>query len=315
MITILSILDHGSGQSRRKNQTRGGAPTVKKYHIIIVSGLSGSGKSTTVGVFEDAGFYCVDNMPVLLLPKFLELPIQDDKGIKGLAFVMDAREKSFPESWPRIFEELRSKGYQFEILFLEADETVLQKRFSETRRHHPLSGDGGLTHGIQEEKNLLAPLRAAATRVIDTSFYTIHELRSVISGIARSVMPGASMRLGIASFGFKHGIPHDADIIMDVRFLPNPFFVPELKDLDGRNEIVKQYVLNQPITRDFLQKWTYLMDFLLPLYEKEGKSYLTISIGCTGGRHRSVVIASALAEHIQAFGRTVALRHRDIDRV
>jgi len=288
---------------------------VNKYKIIILTGLSGSGKSTAVAALEDAGFFCVDNMPVTLLPKFLELPVQKDTGIKGLAFVMDVREKSFLESWQPVFDDLRQKGYQFEILFLEADETVLLKRFSQTRRHHPLAGDKTLLDGIRDEKKLLEPLKDSATRILDTSGYNIHDLKSVIFNIGRDQESSESspMRLKITSFGFKYGTPHDADLIMDVRFLTNPYFVPELKAHNGQDGGVKAFVLNNATTRAFMNKFMELIDFLLPLYEKEGKAYLTIAVGCTGGRHRSVVIAGALADHIITSGRPVVIIHRDMD--
>ena len=288
---------------------------MKKYKIIIISGLSGSGKSTAIAALEDAGFFCVDNMPVKLLPKFLELPVQDDTGIKGLAFVMDVREKSFLESWQPVFDDLRQKGHHFEILFLEADETVLLKRFSQTRRHHPLAGDKTLLLGIRDEIKLLEPLKGSATRIINTSNYNIHDLKSVIFNICRPQDKTETfpMRINVTSFGFKHGIPHDADLIMDVRFLANPYFMPELKAHDGKDKDVQDFVLNDDITLTFMEKFMDLIDFLVPLYEKEGKSYLTIAIGCTGGQHRSVVIAGALSAHIQKTGRAVDISHRDVD--
>lgn len=266
-----------------------------------------------MGVLEDAGFYCVDNMPVELLPKFLEMPIQDDTEIKGLAFVMDLREKSFLKACPVIFGTLRQQGYHFEILFLEADETVLLKRYSQTRRHHPLAQDKTLLEGIREEIKLLEPLKETASRIINTSDYNIHELKSIIFNLVQSSIKSIPMRTNITSFGFKHGIPHDTDLIIDVRFLANPYFVPDLKAHDGKNEAVKNFVLNNSATRIFLQKFTDLIDFLLPLYEKEGKSYLTIAIGCTGGQHRSVVIADAIYDHIKKPGRPIKITHRDIN--
>lgn len=284
-----------------------------KFKIIIMTGLSGSGKSTAIAALEDAGFYCVDNMPVALLPKFLELPIHRDSEIKGLAFVMDIREKSFLFACPAVFEDLRKKGHSFEILFLEAEETVLLKRFSQTRRHHPLVRDKTLLEGIREEIKLLAPLRQMATRIIDTSGYNLHDLKSVIFNFAQSAVEAAAMRIKILSFGFKHGIPHDTDLIMDVRFMANPYFIPELTEYGGKDAPVQDYVLNHPNTKLFLEKFTDLIDFLLPLYEKEGKSYLTIAVGCTGGRHRSVVIAEKLFAHIQQSGRPVNVLHRDLD--
>jgi len=286
---------------------------VKKIKLIIITGLSGSGKSTAISAFEDAGFYCVDNMPVALLPKFLELPIESNSEITGLAFVMDLREKSFLYRYSLVFDSLKKKGYQFKILFLEADEETLLKRYSQTRRHHPLSQDKSLLEGIRIEQEQLKELKITADKIIDTSRYTVHDLKSVINNIAQQNKNFAPMRINILSFGFKYGTPHDASLIMDVRFLANPYFVPELKDFNGKSREIKNYVLNNNETRRFLKKYLDLLDYLIPLYEKEGKAYLTIAVGCTGGRHRSVTIAEALFDHIKKPGSQIMVTHRDID--
>jgi UPF0042 nucleotide-binding protein len=287
---------------------------MKKFKIFIITGTSGSGKSIAIAAFEDAGFYCVDNMPVELLPKFLELPIKSDSDIKSLAFVMDLREKNFLSSYHVVFEELKEKGYQLEIIFLDAEENVLLKRYSQTRRHHPLSqGKQPLLEGIREEKKLLDPLKSLASHIIDTSDYTIHDLKSVVFNIAQHSIESIQMQIHILSFGFKHGIPHNVDIIMDVRFLKNPYFVPELKNLNGKDHQVRDYVLKEAVTQTFIKKFWGLMDFLIPHYRNEGKSYLTIAIGCTGGMHRSVVIADALYFHIGKTVKTIHITHRDID--
>jgi UPF0042 nucleotide-binding protein len=285
---------------------------VNNLKIIIVTGLSGSGKSTAVAAFEDAGFYCVDNMPVDLLPKFLELPIESDSELKGLAFVMDLREKGFLTKYEAIFDSLKQKGYNFEILFLEADEQILQQRYSQTRRQHPVSQGKSVLAGIRAEREMLEDLKKVADNVINTSHYNVHELKSIIFNIAQKSINLAPMRINIVSFGFKYGVPHDADLIIDVRFLANPYFVPELKALDGESPTVKNYVLNNEEARKFLDKYFDLLDYLIPLYEKEGKAYLTIAIGCTGGRHRSVVIAQVIFDHIKKPGRQIAISHRDI---
>lgn len=288
--------------------------SVKSLKFFIITGLSGSGKSTAIAAFEDARFYCVDNLPVALLPKFLELPIESESEIAGLAFVMDLREKGFLTGYKSIFESLRQKGYMFEVLFLEADEKILLQRYSQTRRYHPLSQDRSLMEGILVEKEHLKELRAYADRIINTSDYTVHKLKSVILDIAQSVGNLALMKINIVSFGFRYGIPNDADLIMDVRFLANPYFVPELKPLDGETEAVRNYVLSRGETVIFLEKYLDLIAYLIPLYEKEGKAYLTVGIGCTGGRHRSVAIARTLFEHINQPGKRVEIIHRDIGR-
>lgn len=286
---------------------------MKHFKIIIITGLSGSGKSGALAAFEDTGFYCVDNMPVKLLPKFLDLPIQSDIRLAGIALVMDLRERGFLAAFPQIHSELTQKGYNIEVLFLQAEESIILRRYSQTRRHHPLSQDRSLIEGIRTEIEQLAPIKALADRIIDTSTYTIHDLKALIFTIAENYSASVPMRITVLSFGYKHGIPQEADLIMDVRFIANPFFEPQLKPLDGRNEAVKHFVLNNAGTQEFLQKFYELVDFLLPLYEKEGKAYLTIAVGCTGGQHRSVAIADALYSHINKPGRKVKLSHRDVD--
>jgi UPF0042 nucleotide-binding protein len=287
---------------------------MKKPKIIIVTGLSGSGKSTALAALEDAGFYCVDNMPVLLLPDFLDLPNICEPGAVGFAFGMDLREKCFLGSYQAIFEDVRVRGFELEIIFLEADEKILLRRYSQTRRHHPVARGEGILDGIRAEQRLMAVLRKSAEYVLNTSQLNVHELKAAIKNIAKKLIKLAPMRIQVLSFGFKHGIPGDADLVIDVRFLVNPYFVPELKDLDGETEAVKQFVLKNDDARLFLSKYFDLVDYLIPLYEKEGKAYLTIAIGCTGGRHRSVAIARRLYEHVQTAGREVAITHRDIDQ-
>ncbi|MCF8027086.1 MAG: RNase adapter RapZ [Desulfobacteraceae bacterium] len=284
-----------------------------RHKIVIITGLSGSGKSVALAALEDAGFYCVDNMPVKLLPKFMELPLQSESEIAGLGFVMDLREKGFLRSFPEIFHDLRQRGYNIDVFFLEAEENVILRRYSQTRRHHPLSQDRGLQESIRAEIGHMDHIRQMADRVIDTTDYTLHDLKSVIFNLVETIIHSKPMRTQVLSFGFKHGIPQDADMVMDVRFMANPFFVPELKDLDGRNRPVREFVQTNSITRAFTEKFHDLVDFLLPLYEKEGKAYLTIAVGCTGGQHRSVVIAEGLYAHINKPGRPVMLTHRDVD--
>ncbi len=284
---------------------------MKTKVIFIITGLSGSGKSTAMAAFEDAGFYCIDNMPVDLLPKFLEMPIERDSEIAGIALVMDLRERGFLTRYGAVFNELKKKGYYFEILFLEAAEKVLVQRYSETRRQHPMSSGKSLLEDVRLEKSQLDDLRSAADLIINTSELNVHELKAKILDIAQKTRKTARMRINVVSFGFKYGIPYDADLIMDVRFLANPYFIPELKQLDGEAQAIKDFVLGHRETGEFLEKYFNLIDFLIPLYEREGKTYLTIAIGCTGGRHRSVAIARTIYEHIHAMGKTVELNHRD----
>ncbi len=284
---------------------------MKNKVIFIITGLAGSGKSTAMAALEDAGFYCIDNMPVDLLPKFLEMPIELDSEISGIALVMDLREKGFLAKYSAVFSELKEKGYYFEILFLEAEEEILVQRYSETRRQHPMSTGKSLLDDIRLEKKQLQDLRSAADLVINTSKFNVHELKSKILDIAQKSKKNVPLRINVLSFGFKYGIPYDADLIMDVRFMANPYFIPELKELDGEAQAIKDFVLGHNDTSAFLEKYLDLLDYLIPLYEKEGKAYLTIALGCTGGRHRSVTIARTIYEHIHAMGKTVELNHRD----
>ena len=285
---------------------------MENSNIIIITGRSGSGKSTAIRALEDAGFYCVDNMPVALLPMFLEQPIESISEIAGFAFVMDLREKGFLSTYSSIFESLNKKGYNFEIIFLEAQEEILLRRYSQTRRYHPLSRGKNLMEGIRAEAVKLKGLRKASNKVIDTSQCNVHDLRAIILDIVTQNIELAPIKINILTFGFKYGTPYDADLIMDVRFLANPYFVSELKDLDGETEAVKNYVLNNADARMFLMKYMDLLDFLIPLYEREGKAYLTIAVGCTGGRHRSVAIARSIFDHINKLGKRIEITHRDI---
>lgn len=287
---------------------------MKHLPIVIITGLSGSGKSTAVAALEDVGFFCVDNMPVDLLPKFLELPIQGDSGLFGFAFVMDLREKGFVTRHEAVLSDLRQKGFCFEIIFLEADEKMLVQRFSATRRQHPLARDRGLLAGIQTEAQLLQPLRAAADFVIDTTHLNVHELKAKVVEAVKTHRSLRPMLIQVLSFGFKYGLPPEADILIDVRFLLNPYFVPELKPLDGEAPAIQEFVLKSPEASAFMAKYTELLDFLIPLYEREGKTRLSMAVGCTGGRHRSVVIARALHDHIAAVRGGVELIHRDINQ-
>ncbi|MFH1156284.1 MAG: RNase adapter RapZ [Pseudomonadota bacterium] len=288
---------------------------MKDHRTVIITGLSGSGKSTAMAAFEDAGFYCVDNMPMDLLPKFLDLPMENDPAINGFAFVMDMRARDFLLKFSTIIDLLGEKGHFPEIIFLEADEDTLLKRYSQTRRHHPLSQDSSLMESIHSEKEKMLSVRRISNRIIDTSGMNVHQLKSQILSIAQNkTSQKVSLKITVLSFGFKYGIPHDADMVMDMRFLANPYFIPELRHQDGESEAVRHFVMSTPETGIFLQKYLNLIDFLIPMYKKEGKAYLTLALGCTGGRHRSVALARRIFEHLQAQGLDPGIIHRDIDR-
>jgi len=286
---------------------------VKNKKIIIITGLSGSGKSTAIDALEDAGFFCIDNLPVILLPKFLEFRAQTGSEITKLALVMDLREEEFIQRYPDIFTKLRQEGYLFEILFLEASTEALLRRYSETRRKHPLSEAKNLLGGIQAERKELKDLREIADLIIDTSNYNVHELKEIILNHVLKAVPAKSMKIYLLSFGFKYGIPHDADLVIDVRFLPNPHFVQELKNLDGTSPKVKEFMDRRKETHIFLEKYLDLLNYLIPHYEKEGKSSLTIAVGCTAGTHRSVSIADAIYRELKKTTNLITLTHRDIE--
>ncbi len=286
---------------------------MKQGKIIIISGLSGSGKSTAIKALEDVGFFCVDNLPVVLLPKFLELRTGSNSEISKLALVMDIREKGFLSTYSDILDRLCKQGYRFEILFLEASEEILLRRYSQTRMQHPLARGKSLLEAIRNEGEQLKGLKRIADKVIDTSHYNVHELKAVILGHVLKVVHTGHVEVHVLSFGYKYGIPHDADLVIDVRFLPNPYFVPRLRGLDGMAPEVQAYVKGWDETQIFLKKYLDLLDYLVPLYEKEGKSYLTIAVGCTGGRHRSIVIADKIFQHLKKKTDRINLVHRDIE--
>jgi UPF0042 nucleotide-binding protein len=285
---------------------------VKQKNVIIVTGCSGSGKSTALSTFEDAGFYCVDNMPIRLVAGFLTTCEEPSQKVAGWAFVMDLRDKSFLSGHADLCRRLSQEGYQTNTLFLDTDEQVLIQRFSQTRRRHPLAEGGSLVEAIREEKRLLGPMRLQADHLIDTTHYSVHELKFAILNIARQYTATSGMSINVVSFGFKRGTPPNADMIVDVRFLANPYFVPELRNLSGESKAVQTYVLDDPETGKFLAKYLDLLDYLVPRYNKEGKAYLTIAVGCTGGMHRSVVIAQKVCDHLQRHNHPVRLIHRDI---
>ena len=283
--------------------------------VYIITGLSGSGKSTVIQAFEDASYYCVDNMPMELVPKVLELPIRDQANVRGAAFVMDMRSKTFIQTFVSGLSAIEEMGFRPQIIFLEADVNTLVARYSQTRRHHPLDRERTLLECIHAEKQTMEPVRQVAQHIIDTSTFNVHKLKSeILNLILDKEETSSRMKLNILSFGYKYGIPLDADLVIDVRFLANPYFIPELKPQDGESESVRSFVLSHPETRTFLDRYNALLDFLIPLYKKENKAYLTLAVGCTGGRHRSVVIARSIFERLTRNGLNPGIRHRDINR-
>jgi len=281
---------------------------------VIVTGLSGSGKSTAIHVLEDLGFYCVDNMPVVLVPKFLELSGGLGEGINRIAFGIDLRERAFFRELPAVIEEARHQGLRIEVLFLDASDSVLVRRFSETRRPHPSAGGGSPADGIRRERERLAAIRASADRILDTTALTVHQLRAELTRDYGEHAAQDGMSLFLASFGYKFGMPTDADMVLDVRFLPNPFFIEDLRPLAGLDPPVVRFLLERPETMEFLDHVQRLLRFLLPRYLHEGKSYFTLALGCTGGRHRSVVLAEEIGRRLAAEGYRVLVRHRDVSR-
>ena len=283
--------------------------------ISIITGLSGSGKTTAKEAFEDMGFYCIDNLPVVILVDFLNLAERSGEEISKMAFVMDARGHDFIKLFPEVFTKLQKVGYQLDLLFFEASDEVLSRRFSETRRKHPLSMDSSALIGIQKERRLLKNVREKATRVVDTSDLNVHQLKDLLIKEFGKEVAFKGMNVNITSFGYRFGLPADADLVFDVRFLPNPYFRDELKNKTGDDKDVADYILETVEGLEFLTKAKDMLKFLIPLYEREGKAYLNISVGCTGGKHRSVVIANELKNYLKKIGRKVMLLNRDIDKV
>lgn len=285
---------------------------MKNLRVVIVTGLSGSGKTTALHSLEDIGFFCVDNLPVVLLPRFLEIQTGSSGEISEFALVMDLRQRSFLEKYTDIFSQLKKKGYRIEILFLDASDEALLRRFSETRRVHPLSEKGSVIDGIKLEREKLSALKEMADNVIDTSFENVHQLREAIQRYYHSSSTVKRLVINLTSFGYRYGLPPDADIVLDVRFLPNPYFVDGLKELDGNDKRVQDYVLGCEESKTFLQRLFKLMDYLIPLYEEEGKANINIALGCTGGRHRSVVTLNRLGEYFSRKNYLANIKHRDI---
>ena len=296
-----------TGRSRRRVIEDG-------TRFVVVTGLSGSGKSEALHALEDVDYFAVDNLPTRLIGTFAELAAQGGGALERVAVVADLRDPEFVERFPAALEALRAQSeLGAVVLFLEASDAVLVRRFSETRRPHPLAGEQTPRQGIEDERGRLLPIRALADRIIDTTELTVHQLRHLVTDLSPA---GAASRLVVTvmSFGFKRGVPLEADLVLDVRFLPNPHFVPALKPLTGRDEGVRAFVEEAEATQTFLEKTTDLLRFLLPQYAAEGKRYLTVAVGCTGGRHRSVVVAEELRRRLTRTPKVrLRVAHRDVE--
>jgi RNase adapter protein RapZ len=283
-----------------------------RHRIVVITGMSGSGKSTAIRALEDSGFFCIDNLPVLLLPKLTELAGLGNPG-RRLALVIDAREGVFLREAPRMLDDVRRAGHQVEVLFLDSSNEAITRRFSETRRRHPLAPHETISEGIERERGALHDLREMADQVIDTSELNVHDLKKIIQE-RFSVEQSDAPSITILSFGYRYGVPPQADLVFDVRFLPNPYFVPEMRGLTGKHPQVARFVLDRPEAQAFLDKVLDLCRFLIPRYHKEGKSYLTVALGCTGGKHRSVSIARELYQRLSRDDARVQLWDRDVDK-
>ncbi len=281
-------------------------------HMIVVTGLSGSGRSAALKAFEDTGFYCVDNLPLALLSAFVDFAKKSNDAVRS-AIGIDIREKGFPDRFPVLYRELKAHGNSIEMLFLDASDQTIVRRFSETRRPHPLAG--GLTpllDAIRKEREALAEVKKLADRIVDTSDYTVHDLRQTIERHYAEVDISRPMVITLVSFGYKFGIPYELDLLFDLRFLPNPHFDPHLRPYTGMSQVVRDFITAHPDTGKFLDKLMDFIEFLLPRYRSEGKSYLTIGLGCTGGRHRSVAVSLLIADRLKESGYDVNIKHRDI---
>jgi UPF0042 nucleotide-binding protein len=298
----------------KRHAARRAARTAVTSRFVVLTGLSGSGKSQAIRALEDLGYFCVDNLPVALLPMLAQLTLRAGSEIARAAVVVDVREGRMLAEFPRTYRQLKAmRGLDPVLIFLEAAEPTLVRRFSETRRPHPLAPDRSAIEGIRDERKAMAAIRKMADHVVDTSQLTVHELRHAFTGVASGRGPGGQLVVTILSFGFKHGIPVDSDLLFDVRFLPNPHFVPALRPHTGRDKPVVKFLDRSEATHQFLDHTLNLLKFLVPQYAAEGKSYLTIGIGCTGGRHRSVAIAEALRKGLAGIpGVRLRVKHRDI---
>jgi UPF0042 nucleotide-binding protein len=282
--------------------------------FVVITGMSGAGKSFAIKCFEDMGYFCVDNLPTTLIPTFADLVARSAQKAQRVALGIDVREGEYLPHLLDALQELKARHHQVEVLFIEAGDEALIRRYHETRRRHPLGGDGHVSDAIRAERKALAHLREVADRVVDTSTLTIHQFRDVLVGMYGARRERAGMATTLLSFGFKHGAPIDADLVFDVRFLPNPHFVEGLRVRDGRDEAVQRFIFEHDESRELLTRLEELLKFLLPAYQREGKAYLTIAVGCTGGRHRSVAVAEELKRFLETQGFAPSVVHRDIER-
>src|SRR6266550_3908070 len=284
----------------------------QKAELLIITGLSGSGKGSVIRALEDLGYYSVDNLPIELIPKFAELT-RDSATVRCAALVVDIREGESLKNFPALYARIR-RSIPTKLVFLEANDATLLRRFSETRRPHPLGTNRSVQRSIQSERRKLAPIRALADIIIDTSKFNVHDLRETIVEKFRGEREESKIVVYVTSFGYRHGVPADSDLVFDVRFLPNPNYIPAFKKLTGRNPQVARYIRSFPQTTEFIQRISDLLIYLLPHYISEGKSYLTISFGCTGGHHRSVLIASEIRKRLAAAGYRIKETHRDVKK-
>ena len=305
-----------SGQARKKSKsgTTKSSRAARQHsaELVIITGMSGSGKASVLKAFEDLGYYCVDNLPVQLIPQFADLAVQSSE-IRRTALVVDVREGSKLEQLPKILKSV-GRLITTKVVFLEASDSVLMRRFSETRRPHPLGTDSPVKSALKTERRHLSAIRAVADFVIDTSKFNVHELRAHITERFKEQASEKTILVSCESFGFRQGVPEDADLVFDVRFLPNPHFVPEFRPLTGLDPRVAKYIRSFPQSREFISRISDLLVYLLPHYIHEGKSYLTIAFGCTGGQHRSVMIAEEVGKHLRRAGYHVKFAHRDIPK-
>jgi UPF0042 nucleotide-binding protein len=282
--------------------------------VVVVSGLAGAGKSTAARALEDLGYFCVDNLPAALMGVLVNLAESSGGQLSRVALVVDAREGRFLEPFPETFQKLRANVEEVSLLFLDAADQTLIQRFSETRRRHPLAPEGGsVADGIAAERAVLSPVRDLADQVIDTSRFTVHDLKRLVTERYGAV-GSTGLTVTLLSFGFKHGLPSEVDLCLDVRFLPNPFFVEGLRAGTGQDPAVARYVLDRPVAQEFVDRTTDLLRFLLPQYAREGRRYLTVGVGCTGGQHRSVALAEEMGRRLTASGLVVRVRHRELAR-